>query len=108
MESPKCQKIPSCGKRHYGDCDVKQEPRARKPGKSVGPKKKSKARGGEDSGVASRSTDGWPGSGISKPVFDEIMARLESLESRVGELESRKKYMREYQRARRAEEKGEG
>ena len=31
----------------------------------------------------------WAGSGISKPVFDEIMARLKDLESWVSELKSR-------------------
>ena len=48
----------------------------------------------------------WPGSGISRALFDEIMGRLESLESRVDELEGRKAYMKEYMRKKRAEEKG--
>ena len=91
MEAPKCQAIPSCGKRHYGECGTSQEPRARKPAKSVGPKKKSKASPVLPDGSA--QADG------------ELLARIESLESRVLELENRKKYMREYQRGRRAKAK---
>ena len=37
-------------------------------------------------------------------LLEEILARIESLESRVGEIESRKAYMKEYMRRKRAEE----
>ena len=95
MDAPKCR---LCEKRHYGLCAeavVPSEPRVRKPGKSVGPKKKSKARGGEDSGLASRSTDG----------IEELLARVESLESRLDAMDKRRVYQRDLMRVRRAKEK---
>ncbi len=89
MDAPLCR---LCEKRHYGSCAdavVPPELRARKPAKKP---------------VFDRS--------VVKPVQDsvgneELIARVESLEARVLELESRKKYMRDYQRARRAEEKAD-
>lgn len=91
MDAPLCQKIPGCGKRHFGDCGTVQE--AAKP-KDARPKKKSKAATAESKLV----TQDW---------LAELLARIESLEARVLELESRKKYMREYQRDRRAEKNPE-
>ncbi len=84
-EAPKCRNFPSCGKRHYGDCGVAQEPRQRKSKPKANAAKK-------------RPKPMQPGVSIA-----ELLARIESLEARVTELEARKKYMREYQRARRAE-----
>ena len=42
--------------------------------------------------------------GLRDELFAEILARIESLEARLLELEKRKKYMRDYQRKRRAKE----
>jgi len=92
MDAPKCQKIPSCGKRHYGECGTDQAPR---PSKAA--RRKQPARPEKKSAEEARLV----GTG-------ELLARIESLEARVLELESRKKYMRDYQARRRAEKKSGG
>ncbi len=83
MEAPKCQRIPSCGKRHFGACGTVHEP---KQGTAKIKGKSRRADAGDK----------------------ELLARIESLESRVLELESRKKYMREYQRDRRSKGRDDG
>ena len=110
MEAPTCQKIPSCGKRHFGECGTTQAPRKARPGS---PKKKSAAVAG---GKKSKPAHPRPvqkfalsgGNAAGLELVEELLARVESLESRVGELEARKKYMREYQRDRRLKEKKDG
>ncbi len=103
-----CQNFPCCGKRHYGACGTAQTPRParkKKSKKPVMPKVSSKPGTGV---LLTAEQSAWVGSGVSKPVFDEIMARLESLEARVNEFEKRKRYMRDYMREKRAEERGDG
>ncbi len=89
MDAPKCR---ICGEREFNHvCSGAEiaEATAASTRKPAGLKKKSKP-------------------GVEGVSLSELVARVESLEARVGELESRKKYMRDYQRARRAEEKLDG
>lgn len=99
MDAPLCR---LCEKRHYGTCAgavVLAKLRARKKAKK-----------------AIEQPPLVPGAVelLDKPVPElvdagivELFARVESLEARVLELEKRKRYMREYQRAKRAEESGD-
>lgn len=95
MEAPKCRKIPSCGKRHYGECGGGSGERPDGSSRSSQKKKKS---------VPEKKVKATPDGSAQADV--ELLARVESLESRVLELESRKKYMRDYMAQKRAEEKG--
>ena len=94
-----CQNFPSCGKRHYGDCASasSQTPRAKKPARR---KTSKKSKSGKSLGVQEMLD-------ILDGRSDEVKleARIESLEARVLQLESRKKYQRELMRKRREEGK---
>ena len=110
-QAPKCQRFPSCGKRHYGDCDSgatgeRPDGSSRKPKKAASLKKRLKAA----PKPADQTEEFADVHGHVIPFEEHVLARLESLEARVGELESRKKYMREYQARKRAEarERGDG
>ena len=109
MDAPLCQKIPSCGKRHYGSCaSASSQPRC--PESSARPKRSKKKSTPIENIIESAELSRSP------PItaFDrveaelkatlpqaEVLARLESLEDRVLELENRKKYMRDYMREKR-------
>lgn len=104
MDAPKCQNFPSCGKSHYGPCG-------------------SGATGARSGKAQARSAEG-PDRSAKRPVRakkkssaekravvpESLEARVEALEFLVDELlagkRKRSAYMREYQRARRAKEKG--
>ncbi len=89
MEAPKCQKIPGCGKRHYGDC--------------------------AESGNAAK-TERVPAKSENAPRVMRPAAqlplqdRVEALEQIVDELlagkRKRSEYMKQYMRDRRARDGG--
>ena len=93
MEAPKCQQIPSCGKRHYGDCGASIDTAPESPARPKGPKKKST----EKSGQFDASTR-------------ELLERVEVLETIVTELcrskKIRSEYMKVYMRDKREKERG--
>ncbi len=97
MEPTECK---ICGKRewrHVCKGGTKSAEPARKSSKKpVSPKKKLTKEGRL---IVENPVPDWQ-------QIEEIMARLESLEARVLELEARKKYMKDYMARKRAKEKG--
>lgn len=134
MDAPKCQNFPSCGKRHYGPCGsgatgarpgaTQARARATKGASATtsGPKKKSKvaATSGAGSGhVLKVPRDAKPYVRQSEDdptaieLLAELLARVESLEARLAEIESdalkyakQRANQRELMRQRRLEKKG--
>jgi len=103
MDAPKCQNFPSCGKRHYGECGVKQEPRPKRAARK-------KTNRPAKAGAVHFVEPGEPVEGVVSTLTDrelirEALARIESLEERVKVLEGRKRYQRDLMRKRRAEGK---
>jgi hypothetical protein len=108
MEAPKCR---LCEKRHYGSCAepvVASEPRARKSGKSVSPKKKSDVFGMKvvlDPAMGDGVKLALPVQGLDPTGDATLEDRIFNLERIVDELLSgkrkRSEYMREYMRERR-------
>jgi len=105
MDPPKCQRIPSCGKKHYGPCATRAKA---EPAEKARPKKKLKADNSNiaevvDQGIHEALTvDARTPDMKRQALDDEFMARIESLEDRLAVLEKRKKYNRDYMRERRA------
>lgn len=110
MDPPKCY---LCGDRHYGTCAkpvIPSDPRVRKSAK-----KKSRAR--STVSLQRVTTTKLRPVPVDEPAQEhieidartvgipELLARIESLEARVLELEKRKKYMRKYMAEKRAEDK---
>lgn len=93
MEAPKCQQIPSCGKRHYGKCGASIDTAPESPARPKGPKKKSKPLI-----VDARDPD------------LALSERVEVLETIVAELcrfrKNRSEYMKVYMRDKREKERG--
>lgn len=108
MEAPKCQKIPSCGKRHYGDCgSAATGERPDGSSRKARPKKKSKLV--ERLAAAPKPADqAQEHAEITAHVLP-LAERVEVLETIVYELLSgkrrRSEYMKQYMRDKRAEEK---
>ncbi len=109
MDAPKCQKIPSCGKRHWGECAsaATQEARPKKAKKpdlaAYGSRLENAAKLEQP---ADYVMDARTPEMKREANIQELLARVESLESRVKELETRKRYMRDYMARKRAEGKG--
>lgn len=110
MDAPKCRKIPSCGKRHWGECGGggKGEPVAKKKPAKPQPgdiHRVSESAVGE--GVQKFALSGGNKAGLE--LLEELLARVEMLELAMDELlrgkRKRTQYMREYMRRRREEGK---
>ncbi len=95
MEAPKCRNFPSCGKRHYGDCGSGAS--GERPDGSSRKKSAAKKKSQEKKLLGRAKAAPTP-----EIKVDELLARLESLESRVEKLETRKRYQRELMRKRRS------
>ena len=102
MDAPKCQNFPSCGKNHYGPCgDIRGTtmPKAARHSEPARPKSQKKSKSVDEASLQKFALSGGNAAGLE--LLEELIARIESLEDRVEELEGRKKYMRDYMRDRR-------
>lgn len=120
MDAPKCQKIPSCGKAHFGDCGTTQAPREKKAARK--PEKKSKLHPAAVGALSALAGKPEPEK-KSKPAdqsllrdtlvhhdnrpltYDEMLARIALLEDRMDAMDRRRVSQRKLMRKRRAEGK---
>lgn len=101
MDAPKCR---LCQEKHWGSCRdaLTTTEKARRDAEDA---KKPAARKKKSTKKIRGVISGEGGGPTHPDVIGELLARVESLEARVLELESRKTYMKNYMREKRAEGK---